>query len=80
MGGVQETLFDKVLTGGRGSPKIQYSKSQRLCESSIAQKRKNILWETDSQSSEKKAACDKIVCRAYTTVAPAFAYQRLGCS
>jgi hypothetical protein len=78
MDGVQETLFDRVLTGGRGSPKIQYSKLECLRNVRCVPNRKNILWETNLQLPEKKTACDKLVCGVNTTVALALAYQRLG--
>jgi len=39
MDGVQETLFDRVLTGGQGSPKIQYSKLERLRDGQCAKKK-----------------------------------------
>jgi hypothetical protein len=80
MGGVQETLFDKALLEGQGSPKFQYSARGALTTQELRKKYEKNMWETELQSPEKKTACDKCDSWETTPVLLALAYQKLGCS
>jgi phosphatidylinositol kinase/protein kinase (PI-3 family) len=80
MGGVQETLFDKVLLEGQGSPKFQYSASGALTTQELRKNYEKNMWETELQPAEKKTSCDKCISRENTTTLLALAYQKLGSS
>jgi hypothetical protein len=59
MGGVQETLFDKALLEGQGSPKFHYSARRPLATHELHKKYEKIMGKTELQPAEKKTSCDK---------------------
>jgi hypothetical protein len=80
MGGVQETLFDKALLEGQGSPKFQYSARRPLATEQLPKKYKIFMRKSERQSAEKKTACDKRDSWETTPMLLALAYQKLGSS
>lgn len=80
MGDVQETLFDKALLEGQGSPKFHYSAREALAAQDLRKKYEKNMWETEWQSAEKKTACDKRDSGENSIALLALAYQKLGCS
>ncbi len=70
----------KLYWRGQGSPKFQYNARGPLATQELREKHEKNVWETETQSVEKKTACDKRDFGENITALLALVYQKLGCS